>query len=82
MSLLKNDKSTYKDEIFIGIFTAIMAIVAALIFIFKNSIPEIIRVTAITFAALLVVTVIMMLIILIYRCMDNHKSNKTNNEEE
>ena len=81
MNLLKNDKSTYKDEIVIGIFTAIMAIVAALIFIFKDSIPEIIRTSAITFAALLIITVIMMLIILIYRCLDNDRTSKKDKKE-
>ena len=76
MGLFKNDKSTCKDEIILCIFTAIIAIVATLIFIFKNSIPAGIQSMAITFAALLVVTVIMMLVMLIYRFMDNDKPDK------
>ena len=76
MNLFKNDKNTSKDEIILCIFTAIIAVVAVLIFVFKNSIPASIQSMAITFAALLSVTVVMMLVMIIYRFTDNDKPNK------
>lgn len=76
VSVLKNDKSTAKDELVLGIATVIMLVAGILLVVYKPAFGLEDTILATSFGVALIVLAVMFIPAIIYRLLTNDKKSK------